>query len=235
MSSKIFCLLIIFAFSGIFLPAQTREKMKRNKRQKTVQKNREKPQTVPPKESQTAEKTIQAADPQQLIRGLMRIDPRMPGNGAGEIQRRIEYIRKNYVEREFPRKVQAFRKGSTNTASGLRATAFAYKKNLSHPDLEEATGIRLEWYNRVGTAFVALYESLESVERGAMMHDSKRYTAAALRYKALVQELAKILEKPEKIPSRELEKLKEKNTARRKREIQKKIDELLRKKGNNNP
>ena len=152
----------------------------------------------------------------------------MPSYNAGMAKQLLDSIRENYVDREFPRKIQNFRHDSSKTAAGLRAVANLYKKSLSHPDLEEATGIRLSWYNEAGAAFVALYQYLDEVERGVMMGQEKRYQMSALKYMELAKKLGKILDKPEKIPSGELAKIKEVNTERRKQEIRKRINELMR-------
>ena len=219
----IFTLLLLF-FSGTILTAQTQQTKNKRKKDKIQQKE----QSLENTKKKTPAETQKKKDPQKEINYLMRKDPRMPGYNAGMAKQLLDSIRENYVNREFPRKIQNFRHDSSKTAAGLRAVANLYKKSLSHPDLEEATGIRLSWYNEAGAAFVALYQYLDEVERGVMMGQEKRYVMSALKYMELAKKLGKILDKPEKIPSGELDKIKEKNTERRKLEIRKRINELMR-------
>lgn len=224
MFNKLLFTLLLLAFSGTILTAQTQQTKSRRKKDKMQQKD----QSLENAQEKTPEGTQKQKDPQMEIKNLMRRDPRLPGPGAGNAKQKIEFIRKNFVTRSFPRKVQSFRKGSYDTASILQSIAISFKKDLSHPDLEEATEISLSWYNQVGTAFVALYQYLDEVERAAMKRQEKQYLTAALKYMELAKKLGKILDKPEKIPSGELDKIKEKNTERRKLEIRKKINELMR-------
>lgn len=225
MFNKLIYALILLAFTAA-VPVSQAQTARKNRKKQTVQIQRDAKQddkgNRPPTQNQHTTK-----QEQQEIRKWMKVDPRFAGPNAAEAKHLIDRIKNDFVEREFPRKMENFKAGS-GSALLLQITANAYKKSLSHPDLEEATGIRLSWYNKVGAAFVALYHSLDEVERGIALGQEKRYRAAAIKYMELAKILEKILDKPEKIPSKELEKIKEANMLRRKREIQKKINELMR-------
>ena len=215
MFNKLIFTLVILAFSGTLLTAQTKQAQSSRKKDKTEQN---------PTNSDKSKKP----DLQKEIRMWSKVDPRLAGPDAGKAKQLIERIRKDFVELEFPRKMQNFKLNDSSTSLLLQITANNYKRSLAHPDLEEATGIRLSWYNEVGAAFVALYKSLDEVERGAMLGQEKRYVTAVLQYMKLAKRLEKVLDKPEKIPSKELEKIKERNIERRKQEKEKKIYELMR-------
>ena len=224
MFNRLIFTLLLLAFSGTILTAQTHQTKNKRKKDKIQQKE----QSLENAKKKTPVESQKKKDPQKEINYLMKKDPRMPESSATKAKRLLDSIRKNYVEREFPRKMRDFHPGDSNTASGLQVVANIYKKSLSHPDLEEATGIRLSWYNEAGAAFVALYQYLDAVERAVMMGQERGYTFAAVKYLELAKKLGKILDRPEKIPSSELAKLKEANTERRKQEIRKRINELMR-------
>ena len=217
MFNKLIYTLVILAFSGTLLTAQTRQTKQTQGKRKKV------------KTEQIAENSEKSGktDLQKEIRMWSRRDPRLADPNAGEAKRILDQIRKDFVEREFPRKMQNYKAGSGSSLL-LQVKANAYKRSLSNPDLEEATGIRLSWYNEAGAAFVALYHSLDEIERAISLEQEKRYVTAAVKYMKLAKILENILDKPEKIPSGELDKIKETNTERRKLENRKRINELMR-------
>lgn len=236
MFSKLIYILMIIAFSGTVLSAQTQtQRTKRQKKQSgQVQQNARQENSKNNQESNntqtknTPQKTVKK-DPQQEIRRLMKIDPRFPELKGEQLKQQIDAIQKGFVKPVFPPTLQAKPSGDYPKSSmGLQIMAVKLKELISHPDLEEATGNRYSWYRKVGAELVALYTPRKHIERAIDTSDEKRYKVAVILYHQQAKVLGKILDKPEKIPSGELAKIKEVNTERRKQEIKKKINELMR-------
>ena len=236
MFSKLIYTLVIIVFFGAVLTAQTQtQRTKRQKKQSDhVQQNARQQDSPKNQESKNApakntpQKKVKT-DPQQEIRRLMKIDPRFPELKGEQLKQQMDAIQKGFVKPVFPPTLQAKPSGDYPRSSmGLQIMAVKLKELISHPDLEEATGNRYSWYRKVGAQLVALYTPLKRVERAIDTSDGKRYKVAVILYHQQAKVLEKILDKPEKIPSGELAKIKEVNTERRKQEIRKKINELMR-------
>ena len=101
-----------------------------------------------------------------------------------------------------------------------------YKRLLSSSELEEATGNRLSWYNKIGVALVDLNQPLTAIKKAYMQNDNHLYRMAVSEYQQKAKKLAQIISAPEKLTSTELEKIQAVNTKKRKDALQKKIREL---------
>lgn len=166
---------------------------------------------------------------EEQIRRLSRKDPRMPDLSYGTVNSVLEMIKQTFVKFDPPETLKEL--SAKFDAKNLRLKAFsniliAYMKN---PELEEATGYRLSWYRKVTMAMAALEPSLKMMDQALMTKNESALSQIRNMYKIKAEELEKIINKPEKLSAQELAKIKTRNYQQRKSTIQRKIQELNRK------
>ena len=166
---------------------------------------------------------------EEQIRRLSRKDPRMPDLSYGTVNSVLEMIKQTFVKFDPPETLKEL--SAKFDAKNLRLKAFsniliAYMKN---PELEEATGYRLSWYRKVTMAMAALEPSLKMMDQALMTKNESALSQIRNMYKIKAEELEKIINKPEKLSAQELAKIKTRNYQQRKNTIQRKIQELNRK------
>ena len=181
----------------------------------------------------TARPTVQkpketAAAIQQQIRALMLKDPRLPSFSPVRTERITKLMQKEFVEFDFPARLADLKKMPTPLY--LRAVAKQYSDLLKDPEVEEATGISLQWYNKVGQDFVALYKPLNAIYQARKRMNSLHYASDVREYRKQAEILEKTLKRPIRLPASQLEQLRDRNIVKRKIARQKQIQLLEQKK-----
>lgn len=175
----------------------------------------------------TQNKEMSNQELQRQIKRLWSTDTRMPAFPGERMNAILDYAKEKLVKYEFPKNVQDFSKTNTlPTPLRLRITLQEFKKNISSFELEEATEKRSAWFNNVGTAIQKLSHSVVSLRAAAAKKDSALYQKAVIGYKQEAKRLETLLSHPQKITSEELEKIRVRNTAIRRRNLQKQIQIL---------
>lgn len=169
-----------------------------------------------------------AAAIQQQIRALMLRDPRLPSFSPVRTERITKLMQKEFVEFDFPARLADLKKMPTPLY--LRAVAKQYSDLLKDPEVEEATGISLQWFNKVGQDFVALYKPLNAIYQARKRMNSLHYASDVREYRKQAEILEKTLKRPIRIPSSQLEQLRDRNIVKRKIARQKQIQLLEQKK-----
>lgn len=169
-----------------------------------------------------------AAAIQQQIRALMLKDPRLPSFSPVRTERITKLMQKEFVEFDFPARLADLKKMPTPLY--LRAVAKQYSDLLKDPEVEEATGISLQWFNKVGQDFVALYKPLNAIYQARKRMNSLHYASDVREYRKQAEILEKTLKRPIRIPSSQLEQLRDRNIVKRKIARQKQIQLLEQKK-----
>lgn len=169
-----------------------------------------------------------AATIQQQIRALMLKDPRLPSFSPVRTERITKLMQKEFVEFDFPARLADLKKMPTPLY--LRAVAKQYSDLLKDPEVEEATGISLQWFNKVGQDFVALYKPLNAIYQARKRMNSLHYASDVREYRKQAEILEKTLKRPIRIPASQLEQLKDRNIVKRKIARQKQIQLLEQKK-----
>ena len=169
-----------------------------------------------------------AAAIQQQIRALMLKDPRLPSFSPVRTERITKLMQKEFVEFDFPARLADLKKMPTPLY--LRAVAKQYSALLKDPEVEEATGISLQWFNKVGQDFVALYKPLNAIYQARKRMNSLHYASDVREYRKQAEILEKTLKRPIRIPSSQLEQLRDRNIVKRKIARQKQIQLLEQKK-----
>lgn len=169
-----------------------------------------------------------AAAIQQQIRALMLKDPRLPSFSPVRTERITKLMQKEFVEFDFPARLADLKKMPTPLY--LRAVAKQYSDLLKDPEVEEATGISLQWFNKVGQDFVALYKPLNAIYQARKRMNSLHYASDVREYRKQAEILEKTLRRPIRIPASQLEQLKDRNIVKRKIARQKQIQLLEQKK-----
>lgn len=164
---------------------------------------------------------------QKQLRTLMLQNYRVPTYSPAPLNNEIQGIKKLFAEFAFPktiRELKSMKEAPTDMILLIKSTN--YKRLLSSPELEEATGNRLSWYNKIGAALVDLNQPLTAIKKAYMQNDNHLYRMAVNEYQQRAKKLAQIISAPEKLTSSELEKIQAVNTKKRKDALQKKIREL---------
>lgn len=169
-----------------------------------------------------------AAAIQQQIRALMLKDPRLPSFSPVRTERITKLMQKEFVEFDFPARLADLKKMPTPLY--LRAVAKQYSALLKDPEVEEATGISLQWFNKVGQDFVALYKPLNAIYQARKRMNSLHYASDVREYRKQAEILEKTLKRPIRIPSSQLEQLRDRNIVKRKIARQKQLQLLEQKK-----
>lgn len=169
-----------------------------------------------------------AAAIQQQIRALMLKDPRLPSFSPVRTERITKLMQKEFVEFDFPARLADLKKMPTPLY--LRAVAKQYSDLLKDPEVEEATGISLQWFNKVGQDFVALYKPLNAIYQARKRMNSLHYASDVREYRKQAEILEKTLRRPIRIPASQLEQLRDRNIVKRKIARQKQLQLLEQKK-----
>lgn len=169
-----------------------------------------------------------AATIQQQIRALMLKDPRLPSFSPVRTERITKLMQKEFVEFDFPARLADLKKMPTPLY--LRAVAKQYSDLLKDPEVEEATGISLQWFNKVGQDFVALYKPLNAIYQARKRMNSLHYASDVREYRKQAEILEKTLRRPIRIPASQLEQLRDRNIVKRKIARQKQLQLLEQKK-----
>ena len=160
-----------------------------------------------------------AASIQKQIRALMLRDVRLPSLSPARLTSITDAMQKDFVDFKFPDRLSDLK--TFPTPMYLRALAKQLNALLKDPEVEEATGISLQWYNKVGQDFVALYKPLNAIYQARKRMNSLHYASDVLE---------KTLKRPIRIPSSQLEQLRDRNIVKRKIARQKQIQLLEQKK-----
>ena len=164
---------------------------------------------------------------QKQLRTLMLQNYRVPTYSPAPLNNEIQGIKKLFAEFTFPktiRELKSMKEAPTDMILLIKSTN--YKRLLSSSELEEATGNRLSWYNKIGVALVDLNQPLTAIKKAYMQNDNHLYRMAVSEYQQKAKKLAQIISAPERLTSSELEKIQAVNTKKRKDALQKKIREL---------
>ena len=172
-----------------------------------------------------AQKQLTKAEYQKQMRVLLNKDPRVPSFKGKELEKLLKTMREKFVDFSFPADWKTLKGKEIPNPLLLQVTAKKYKKMLDNPELEEATGNQLKWYNAVGSAFVDLYASLTIIQKVYMHQNPEAYATAVAEFNKYVQ-ILKVLNTPVKVSPKELNSMKSKNTQKRRILLQKQIREL---------
>lgn len=165
---------------------------------------------------------------QKQIRVLMSRDVYQPSLSPVRLTSITDAIQKDFVDFAFPDRLSDLK--SFPTPMYLRALAKQLNVLLKDPEVEEATGISLQWYNKVGQDFVALYKPLNAIYQARKRMNSLHYASDVWEYRKLAEILKKTLKRPIQIPASQMEQLRDRNTGKRKIARQKQIQLLEQKK-----
>ena len=127
-----------------------------------------------------AQKQLTKDEYQKQMRVLLNKDPRVPSFKGKELEKLLKTMREKFVDFSFPADWKTLKGKEIPNPLLLQVTAKKCKKMLDNPELEEATGNQLKWYNAVGSAFVDLYassdysKSLYASESGGLCNRSRR-------------------------------------------------------------
>lgn len=169
-----------------------------------------------------------AASIQKQIRALMLRDVRLPSLSPARLTSITDAMQKDFVDFKFPDRLSDLK--TFPTPMYLRALAKQLNALLKDPEVEEATGISLQWYNKVGQDFVALYKPLNAIYQARKRMNSLHYASDVREYRKQAEILEKTLKRPIRIPSSQLEQLRDRNIVKRKIARQKQIQLLEQKK-----
>ena len=173
-----------------------------------------------------AQKQLTKAEYHKQMRVLLNKDPRVPSFKGKELEKLLKTMREKFVDFSFPADWKTLKGKEIPNPLLLQVTAKKYKKMLDNPELEEATGNQLKWYNAVGSAFVDLYASLTIIQKVYMHQNPEAYATAVAEFNKYAQILKKVLNTPVKVSPKELNSMKSKNTQKRRILLQKQIREL---------
>ncbi len=174
--------------------------------------------TVQPQRKETADSI------QRQIRALALRDVRLPLFSPARMENITTSMRKDFVEFNFPEQLADLK--TFPTPMYLRALAKQFSTLLKDPEVEEATGISLQWYNKVGQDFVALYQPLNAIYQARKTMNTLHYAADLQEYRKRAETLQKTLRRPIRIPASQLEQLRDRNTVKRKLARQRQIQRL---------
>lgn len=134
------------------------------------------------------------------------------------------------IEAKVPVSIDGWKKkGSAKVPdqAQIRILAMRLRSLIQHPELEEVSKQRLQWFKNIGNGFIVLENTQTKMIRAVMGGRKKEYAALRLQYLQTVMKLTKLMNDRDKwkIPAKELNLIQKQNIAQRK----KKADELNRK------
>lgn len=167
---------------------------------------------------------------QKQIRILMQKDPREPDLKPVTVNNILNLFQEKFIKYEWPTTLEEVASSKyVPTPAYLRALANRYKKLVSNPEIEEAMEYSTEWFNAVGAQFIKLYRPLETLKTAQWNNDKAMYQAVVFEYKKQAALLDKLLKNPEKISTKKLSEMKDKNTKIRRTNQRKQLQSLEKK------
>ncbi len=166
-----------------------------------------------------------------------KINPRKPNMDVNRLNRILGTVYRACVENTWPPsayqalKSEISHKNRRVTREELHHYQVLLKPFLESPDLEEATGIRRSWYQRIIDGMNANTRAVRAMDRAIPSQNEALYQAARKEFIQNGEKLKAIWEKPPRLTKQEVERIQETNYLRRKNERARLYDQYLREKG----
>jgi hypothetical protein len=120
----------------------------------------------------------------------------------------------------------SLKKESKNRKDTLLSTSFKIydmrlKRYIDHPDLELTTGIRKRWFIKLYKLLSTMGKAKSATELAILNRNKELYEKSVKAYDKSLESFKRAYKKPEKIPEKEMERLREEKEEREEKERKK--------------
>ena len=133
------------------------------------------------------------------------------------------------LNRRVPQSLEGFKNGNKESFSTITPTYFKAHMNIlnrivNHPDLEEVTGNRRDWYLDMYALLEQVAQPVQDLQNAVRKNDADAYAEACARYDIQMNNVSKRYnDKPERLSGKEYNAVQKENRERRKQEYLEKM------------